>query len=436
MLHRKPESPVRLLHHMPSTPQVVLLMVPFAGFDRGLLDGIARYAQLHGPWVFFLSGDDPRLPLPASDSVTGNATNLAGASQMLNMLPLPDLVRWGATGVIGRIHTRRIATRIAKAGIPVIAIDRSDELSKPDSPIANVSQIRAESHRAGIMAAEHFLDRGFRSFAFCGYEGRHWSRGRQEGFCERLALAGAECQVYEPAHLRPPLRRHEAVSWEQEQPLVVAWLRSLRTPVAIMACNDIRGRQVVEAAHQARLLVPDDVAVVGVDDDRLVCSLSNPPLSSVALNLEQAGYQAAGLLDDLMRQTVARPQIIPAEPLRVVARRSTDVIATEDPQVATALRFIRDHARQPIGVRDVAEQAGASRRSLEIHFRRVLGRSVHDEIQRVRLEHAKQLLLETDLPAERIAELIGFSSLAYLSNVFRRQVGKKLSEFRRREVRL
>jgi len=216
--------------------------------------------------------------------------------------------------------------------------------------------------------------------------------------------------------------------------MVGAWLKALPKPVAIMACNDIRGRQVLEASLAQGLNVPDDAAVVGVDDDPLVCNLSNPPLSSVALNLEQAGFRAAEHLDCLMAGRTTQSRQILVEPLWVVRRRSTDVMATEDRHVAAALRFIRDHARQPIGVQDVAEHAGTSRRSLEIRFRRVTGRSVRGEIERSRLTHAKQLLLDTNLPVEKIAQLVGFGSLPYFSNVFRDRAGLTPAEFRRRRT--
>ena len=411
---------------MTETPRVVLMMVPFAGYDRGLLEGFARYTQLHRPWVFYLSGDYPEVPLPASDSLSGKFTGLEYVSGVLAATPLPSLRRWKATGVIGRIHSARIARKILAAGLPLIGIDLSQRQLAGEGPLSTISEIRADSARAGRLAAEHFLERGFRHFAFCGYAGRDWSQCRRQGYCERLTAAGFSCDVYQPA------RRQRGLSWQWEQPMVTSWLKSLPKPVAVMACNDIRGRQLLEAGLLAGLTVPDDVAVVGADDDHLICNLSNPPLSSVAFNLEQAGYQAAELLDGLMSGKIQQPRRVTVEALWVIPRRSSDVIALEDRHVATALRFIRDRAKQPIGVADVAKEAGISRRSLEIRFRRALGRSIRGEIQRVRLRHTKQLLLETNLPAQRIAALAGFSSLAYLSNVFRREVGMPLAQFRRR----
>ena len=411
---------------MKETPRVVLLMIPFAGYDRGLLEGISRYAQLHGPWMFYLSGDYPEMPVPAPDSLTGNFVGAEYLSAMMTDMSLPNLRRWGAKGVIGRIQSSKMAKTLAASGLPVIGIDLPAAPLTRRSSSANISEICADSHQAGRLAAEHFLERGFWNYAFCGFEGRVWSQRRQEGFAGRLQEAGFACQVYHPARLKPGL------SWKEELLMVTAWLKSLPRPVAVMACNDIRGRQVLEASLLIGLEVPEDIAVVGVDDDHLICNLSNPPLSSVAVNLSQAGYQAAEFLDGLMRGKVRQPRQIVAEALWVVGRRSSDVIVTEDRHVAAALRFIRDHARQSIGVEDVVRAAGISRRGLEIRFRHAMGRSIHDEVQRIRLVFTKQLLAETNLPSERIASLAGFCSLPYLMSVFRRETGMTLAQFRRR----
>ena len=198
-----------------------------------------------------------------------------------------------------------------------------------------------------------------------------------------------------------------------------------------MACNDIRGRQVIEACLEAGLRVPDDVAVLGVDEDRLLCELANPPMSSVVLNLERAGYQAAELLDGLMAGHVKRPQRIPVEALWVIPRRSTDVVAIEDRHVAAAVRFIRDRCRESITVSDVVAESQISRRGLEIRFQHVLGRSIRQQIQQARLAWSKRLLVETNLSAEKIARACGFSSLSYMSSVFHRELGTTLTDYRR-----
>jgi LacI family transcriptional regulator len=307
----------------------------------------------------------------------------------------------------------------------MIAIDLTKKQLSGDSRLRNVSEICADSHHAGRIAAEHLLDRGFATFGFCGYQGRIWSERRQEGFLERLHESRLPCEVYES----PQYKR--TLLWYREQPLVAAWLRSLPKPVGIMTCNDIRGHQVIEACLQAGLRVPDDVAVVGVDEDRLLCDLASPPLSSVVLNLERAGYQAAELLDGLMAGRVCKPQRILVEALWVISRRSTDVVAIEDRHVAAAARFIRDHFRQFITVGDVVAKSRVSRRSLEIRFQQTLKRSLRQQIQQARLAWSKKLLVETTLSAGKIAELSGFSSLSYMSSVFQRELGMTLTDFRR-----
>lgn len=411
---------------MSGTPRVALLMIPFAGYDRGLLEGIARYAQLHGPWVFFLSGDYPEVPLPTPDSLSGKFIGAEYMSSVVTGVSLPDLRRWGVNGFIGRIQSVKMAEKLLASGLPVIGVDLPEQKSARGELLAKVSEICADSQHAGQLAAEHFLERGFWNFAFCGYEGRVWSQRRQEGFSARLREAGFSCEAYQP-----PRFKH-GLSWRRELPLVTSWLKSLPRPVAVMACNDIRGRQVLEAGLLSGLSVPEDVAVVGVDNDHFICNLSNPPLSSVALNLSQAGYQAAELLAGLMKGKPQRRRRIIAESLWVAPRRSSDVIATEDEHVAAALRFIRDHVRESIGVDDVVRRTGISRRGLEIRFQQTLGRSIRGEIERTRLVLTKQLLVETNLPAEQIARLAGFCGLSYLSSVFRREAGMTLTQFRRR----
>lgn len=405
-------------------PRVVLLMAPEAGYDRDLLCGIGRYAALHGPWVFHLAGDYPGLPLPQRESVSVSAVGDKSSGTKRLRRSLPDLKRWGATGIIGRIQSEEVARQVLEMKIPLVMMDRTVEQLAAGNPLAKVPDIAPDSRKAGRLAAEHLLERGFSRFGYCGYAGRVWSQQRQEGFSERIEEASFSCDIYESPD------RPSRQSWNREVVFVQKWLQSLTKPLGIMACNDTRGLQLLEACFLSEIRVPDDVAVVGVDNDKLSCDLSNPPLSSVSLNAELGGYQAAELLDGLMSGRKPAERRIVVDPVTVVARRSTDVIAVEEPHVAAAMKFVRENARWPIGVEDVVAQAKLSRRSLEIRFRQCLGRSIGEEILRTRLALARQFLSETSLSLWKIAEVSGFNSLTYLDRVFKRDVGMTMRQYR------
>lgn len=410
---------------MSSAPRVVLTMSSATGYDRGILRGIARYIRYNGPWVCFLAGEQHGVPMVTPEQVLAHSAKTTPHGNRQRGRSAIDLKGLGATGVIGRLHTPRIAETVLASGLPVIAMDLTDEQLAEGSPLRRVSEIRPDSHKAGRLAAEHLLERGFRSFAFCGYPGANWSRHREEGFSERIQEAGFRCNVFQP-------RLGARLPWHRELAAVTVWLESLPKPVGLLACNDVRGRQMIEACSLDGMHVPNDVAVVGIDEDHLLSEFSNPPLSSVALNTERGGYEAAELLAKMMTSCrVKQPQLILVEPLGVVARSSTDIIAVEDRDVAAALMYIRDNSRRPIGVHDVVKHSAISRRALEIRFQQGLGRSIRAEIQRVRLSWAKQLLSETNLSLEKIADNAGFGGLCYMNRVFRRAADITPGQYRR-----
>lgn len=383
-------------------PKVALLVETSLGYGRAFLRGVVRYARLHGPWAFYITPGDLRQVLPKMEE-------------------------WGGTGIMARIETPQAARAILDSGLPVIALDLSHRQLAPDNPLSQLSEVCPDSHKAGRMAAEHLLERGFRHFAFVGAWGEPpWSTRREEGFVQRLGEASLPCHVF-PLPSAPQNRR-----WGREQAILGEWLRQLSKPLGVLTCDDDRGRQVLEACRAVGLQVPEDVAVLGVDNDELLCELSDPPLSSVSLNVEQAGYEAAALLDGLMAGRIRRPQRILVEPTHVVTRRSTDVLAMDDRQVARALRFIQDNAVRPIGVTDVVRHVGCSRRTLELRFQQILGRSVNREIQQARLDRAKRLLAETDLPVSRVAVASGFSSANYLIRLFHQRIGLSPAAYRER----
>lgn len=306
-------------------------------------------------------------------------------------------------------------------GVPLVDLN--------DSPLlSGVPKIRPDNVAFGHHGAEHFLERGYRHFGFCGFTDLGWSGERRDGFVEALRLAGHECDVFDvdyPGDLTP--------FWDAKQTTALsAWLKRLPKPAAVMACNDMRALQVVSASQNAGLLVPEEVAVLGANNDTIRCELAYPPLSSVATNAFQSGYHAAEHLAEMMAGR--KPELIDLriEPLGVVTRQSTDVLAMGDKNVAAALSYIREHACHGISVEDVLKQAFASRSQLEKKFRRFIGRSPQAEIRRVQVSKIRQLLFETDFPLKKIAELAGFEHVEYMCVVFKRLTGDSPGSYRKK----
>jgi LacI family transcriptional regulator len=385
---------------MRAMPKVALLVETARGYGRALLRGVVRYARLHGPWGFYVTPGD--------------------FAQVL-----PQMQRWGGTGIIARIQTPRVARAILASGLPTVALDLSEDQLCPENPLSRLSEVASDSRGAARLAAEHLVDRGFRHYAFVGIAGRIWSQRRQYSFCQCIRRAGFEPHVYVP-----PRRLRDRL-WENEQGFLAEWLQRLPRPIGVMACNDDRGRAVLEACRAAGIRVPEEMAVIGVDNDELLCEVGDPPLSSVALNAEAGGYRVAALLDRMMRGRPRTPARLKVEPLRVVTRRSTDIVALDDPVVAAALHYIHDHAGQPIDIGDVVDRLLVSRRALEIRFKTVTGRTLLSELRRIRLERARRLLLETDLSLSRVAAAAGYSSESYLAQVFHQELGQTPARYRR-----
>jgi LacI family transcriptional regulator len=379
--------------------KVALLIETSREYGRGVLRGIVRYARLHGPWAFYVTPGDFEQALP-------------------------EMKHWGGTGIIARIETAKVAQAILATGLPVVALDLSENQLAPGSPLSDVCELYTDSYHAAQLAAIHLVERGFRYYAFVGIADRVWSKRRCESFVKHIKQTGYKTFIYEP-----PKNKHER-EWGREQKYMADWLRSLPKPIGLLAGNDDRGRDVLEACRAANIGVPEEVAVVGVDNDALLCELANPPLSSVSLNAEHGGFEAAALLDRLMSGRVSSPERIVVEPLQVVTRRSTDVVALEDLEVAHAIRFIHENAGRSIRVKDIVDALGISRRTLEIRFRRSIGKSMNEKIQQAHLERAKRLLLETDLPLPKVAEAAGYNSTSYLAVVFHEAFAMTPAKFR------
>ncbi len=373
-------------------PKVILVVETSRAFGRRLLLGITKYARLHGPWAFY------REP-------SGLQSNY------------PKLKDWHADGIIMR--NAKTSKQLLELNIPTILVPHNNEIY-PEFPV-----VKTDGESIGKMAADHLLNIGFKNFAYCGFDDFPWSSERQKYFEKYLKDKNFNVSIF----IRPKnLSRRK---WESEQILMADWLESLPKPIGIMACNDDRGQHVIEACKIAQLRIPEDVAVIGVDNDDLICDLCDPPLSSVALNVEKAGYEAARLLDLMMNNRKSTNRNITVKPTYVRIRHSTDIIATEDKELTKAISYIRQNFRKNIRVEDVVESTILSRRSLEQRFRNKLNRSINSEIRRIRVEHISKLLVETDLSISEIAYSLGFSSAEHISRYFQREKGKCLREFRK-----
>ncbi|MBN1491436.1 MAG: XylR family transcriptional regulator, partial [Phycisphaerae bacterium] len=281
----------------------------------------------------------------------------------------------------------------------------------------------------GHQAAEHLLRNGFTQFGFVGYRGVYWSDHRCDGFREAVESAGGTCDMFMSESMAAS--RCELRSWDRELDQMAEWLKALPKPVGVMAATDFRAVQVLDACRQAGVAVPEQVAVIGVDDEEVVRELAHPPLSSIRTNAEQVGYRAAEMLAMLMAGNEPPVRKLFVKPLGVAARQSTDLTAIEDPVVAKAMSFIRREACRGINVEDVLRHLSISRSVIQRRFRKQLGRTVHDEIIATRVGRTKELLAQTDLSLSQIAERVGIAHIEYLSAMFKRRTGLTLSAYRR-----
>jgi LacI family transcriptional regulator len=381
----------------PSRPnrRVAVVIEASNAYARGLLAGIHRHVREHEPWTVFLPEHGRGKP------------------------PLESLAKWVGDGVIARIETKATAEAIEKLrrqlGIPVIDVSAA-------RLVADLPYVETDDAMIATVAADHFFERDFRHFAFLGDDRFRWSDNRCRAFVEVVTAKGHDVDVF--SHRRrktPPADDDEAVE---------AWLARLPKPVALLACYDIRGRQAIDACRRAGIAVPDEVAVLGVDDDEVLCGLASPPLSSVMPDAIGAGRLAAELLDQLMRggQLKRSEWLLP--PLGIIARQSTDVLAIDDPLVVAAIRQIRAHACDGIKVTDVARALKTTRRVLENRFTKRVGHTPHEEIARVQFRRVEQLLLETELSLAGVAARAGFKHTEYMTVAFTKRHGMPPSRWR------
>ena len=391
---------------MPAVPLVAVILDAARPYDRLIIGGVAQFARERTQWSLYVE-EDP-------------------------LQKLPDLSRWHGQGIIANFDDRRVAKAIRGLDVPVVGVGGG--YGWHDASMG-IPYIYTDNACIGRLGAEHLLACGFETLAFCGYP-----RTATSGWSEERAAAFAQCctRAERPCHVFTG-RHGNARRWADLQVELTRWLTQLPKPLGLMACNDVRARHVLEACRTLGLRVPHDVAVIGVDNDEMICELTDPPLSSIDQAARRIGYEAAALLDRLMQpaasgssgggrrghphrpRAVAERIVVP--PIGVVARASTDTLATSDPAVVQTLHALRGSPSIKPAIESLAEAVGLSRPGLESRFRAAVGRSIHDEYVRLRLATVRRLITGSELPLKTVAARTGFPSVQYMTTFIRRHTG-------------
>jgi LacI family transcriptional regulator len=384
--------------------KVALFFETTASNDRCIMQGIIKYASRYGHWIFY--------------SKIHPFYMLRGKNPWHEII-MHELVKWRPDGIIAHVGPRKAEELIALK-VPIIIVPIGTE--KPE----HCATMQGATEPIAIMGANYLLNLGFKNIAFCGFPKISWSNELSKSFIARIVKAGLKTHVYSP----PKVSANTFV--KEDYKFLCDWLLSLPKPVGVMACNDARGQQVLGAIYAAGLKVPDEVAVLGVDNDNLICDVSNPPLSSIRLALDKAAYRASKLLDSMMSGEKLKEQHLFWYPEQVIIRQSTNILAIEDEEVAKAVRFIQKNVRLSLSVNQVVENTTLSRRTLEQRFKIITNRTIREEIRRICVERISQLLLGTNMTIYQIATALVCPNGEHLSRTFRREKGMSPKEYRRK----
>jgi LacI family transcriptional regulator len=368
----------------PKPRRIGLALDAVAAYGRGIIRGVMTYTHTNARWIVSV---EPQWSF--SDPI--------------------NVERWDVDGLIVQIFSREFENRVLKLGLPATNVSNFCDGDM------NLPSVLPDDSAVGVMAAEYLISLGFRQLAYCWAGGMQYGRLRLESFQKTAAKSGI------------PVHECNAATMQLDK-----WILGLPKPIGVLGCNDDWAHRILNAARHEGIKVPDQMAVLGVDNDELFNALVTPSLSSVALPTEQIGYEAAARLDRLMdgQKLPATPTVLP--PVRVVPRASTDVLSIEDEDIVLAVRFIREHAAEPLQVDDVLDHVPLSRRSLERRFQQLVRHSISDEIRQAHINRAKDLLANTDLSMSQVATASGFTTATRLGIVFHKEVGESPTEFRRR----
>ncbi|TWT97660.1 Xylose operon regulatory protein [Botrimarina colliarenosi] len=377
--------------------QQIALAFPRGAHQETFIHGVFRYAAEQGlNWSY----------------------TIAPEALALSVL---DLVDWPGDGILAALNTLEESEYAAAMSPPVVNISSA-------LPVSSVPRSMVDNVAVGRIAADHLVTRGLRNFAFYGLKDIEYSKRRWVGFTERLAESGFTATK----HLATATFGFRGKVWLRQNQQLTAWLKTLEMPCGVFAVSDYRARHILDACHQVGLETPQQVAVLGVDNEHVICEHITPTLSSVARNDTLEGYRAADLLNRCMRGETPPEGDELVQPLEVVSRESTSAFAVGDPRLRKALEYLLDNMTDPVTVEELAEHVDVSRRWLEYAFRDALGETPYQYLQRQRLIRAKHLLTEErDAKVYRIAQRSGFSSVKQLSTAFQKAFGLTPGEYRK-----
>lgn len=384
---------------MKKVPVIAVFVDKSREYGRGLLRGISRYSKLNGPWTFYLSPANYEKYL---------------IKKQLKWLETIDI-----DGVV--VYDSEFAKQIIDLGIPTI-LASSFEIEIAE----NVISVGSDPMEIANKSADYLINHGFKSFAFCGFKNTVWSVKRSCAFKQALNDNGYDCQVY-----LENLRKHAYSTDESDYKDFYRWLNSLNKPVAILACNDEYAHILIDICRTTQFLVPDDISVLGIDNDEMICELSNPTLTSIPLSTEEAGYCAAEQLMSMIKGKRSDSRHIKVSVHSPVERMSTTLHAIDDQVLRDALNYINSNAKRPLQVQDVAEEVGLNRRSLERKFKLIMGRTINEHIRKARVTEIIKLLTNSDMSITQIAERLGFSDVNHVARYFKKEINLNPSQYRR-----
>lgn len=376
---------------MTPTLRIAVLVDTSTGWGRRVIRGVLKFAKKHGPWDIWLEpqGQSEQMRLPSG---------------------------WHGNGIIARVSSGAMAKYLRDAKVPLVNVSAIRLRSQYFPTVTVDTQALAE------LALAHFRERGLQHFAYIGLANRSYSLERQQAFQKVCQLSGFECCTYRPL---------QGANWQVRRESLGAWLKSLPKPVGVLTWGVQRGVELINEAKQCDFQVPDDVAILGGDDDELLCESVQPSLSGIVVPAEQIGHEAARLLLSILHHRRANaPPRHQLPPLGISARASTDLLAIDDKDVVAAIRYIQSVPEIPLRICDVSKAVAVAQRSLERRFQKYVGRTIAEIISESHLARAKLLLATTDLPMFQVAQKSGFSSPEYMATVFRKAEGVSPRSYR------